>query len=145
MTRHSSDWLPCPPGTLTRAARSPSARPWWSSRWSHVAAVLLGVLVVAAGLYAVRPKTRSDLPLSPVPAAQVGCREFPVLMEAYTANGLDAAERSAFEQHLQHCPHCRDRLEQFLRSREPGPAPPSHSPLGVSLVPHPWRSSSGSS
>jgi anti-sigma factor RsiW len=46
-------------------------------------------------------------------AEQMSCRELVDVITAYVEGTLPAPDRERFEAHLDHCPHCRNYLEQM--------------------------------
>ena len=130
----SQDWDECPPGEFSRVVGYLNARPHQRSWVGRGAIVVVAVVVLAAGIWALQSPS--------LDYGGITCREVEPRLAAFRANTLnDPALERQIRTHLDQCPNCRDKLDQlslasnrrsrFLWSRSDAAGPPP-----VSLLAH---------
>lgn len=100
----SSDWEPCPSGTLHALSDSPSAD--IASRRKFINGVAAGIVLGGVGLGALAYRQKFQ------PPGNLTCSQLAKIVPAYAAKKLDSSMEHRVELHLAKCAHCRDQFEQ---------------------------------
>ena len=109
-------WTACPQGEIGQLAKQLKSRRHTQIVQRNAALLVLLIMVVSAGYFFVDNRSPSDPNFG-----GIACSEVQQHASEFVDKKLDPKMESKIQQHLAHCPACRERLEQ-LRLKKGRPA-----------------------
>ena len=111
--RPSTEWEACPAGAL----QGLSKRLRFRRRIRTIRNCAAVVVVLMLGVSAL------SITLMPARHGPLTCREIQAKAGDYLANRLSPAVHEEFREHIGHCPHCRQIVEEARQKHQASPQP----------------------